>query len=302
VSVAWHAAAAVLLFAALRLATGGLWRSFVVAALFVVHPAERAGGGLAAERSMVLGGFFFALTLLLWAGYVRRPAWGATSRRSGPRARLTAKPVLVTVPFVLLLLDAWPLCRLSVNGLPPWVPGAGRLRRAVLEKIPFFAVAAVSCLVTLAVQRQGGAVQSLATVPLRARLGNAPVAYWLYLKKIFWPTDLAILYPHPGTSLPAGRAVIAGLLLAAVTAALFAAARRKPWLAAGWLWFTGTLVPMIGLVQVADQALADRYAYLPAIGVFLLLVWLAADVAAEARHRGLLLGAAAGAAILALVP
>jgi len=300
-SVAWHAAAAVLLFVALRLMTGGMWRSLVVAALFAVHPLNVESVAWAAERSMVLAGFFFALTLLLWTRYARRPDHlRYLAALCAYAAGLLAKPVLVSLPFLLLLLDVWPLCRLTGNGRNCWRVTATEFRSRFREKIPFFVLALASSILTLGIQRQGGALQPLDNMPLWVRLGNTPLSYWHYLGKIFWPDSLAVFHPHPSAALPLGRAVLAGLLLVAMTGLVLMLARRRPWLGVGWLWYLGTLVPMIGLVQVGDQALAERYAYLPSIGIFIVLVWAAAHALPAGNHRGLWLGAGAGAIVLAL--
>jgi len=301
VSVAWHAAAAVLLFVALHLMTGRRWRAFVVAALFAAHPLNVESVAWAAERSMVLAGFFFALTLLLWTLYVRRPGrWCYGAALIAYALGLMAKPVLVTLPFLLLLLDAWPLCRLGTRGSAHGSVSAAALMRSVREKAPFFLLAAASSIATLVVQNLGGAMQPLEVLPLWVRLGNTPLSYWHYLKTIFWPARLAIFYPHPTTDLPLAQAAVAALLLAAITALIIVVARRRPWLGVGWFWYLGTLVPMIGLVQVGDQAIADRYAYLPSIGVFIALVWWAAHSLPVGKHRVLLLGTAACAVVLAL--
>lgn len=204
---------------------------------------------------------------------------------------LMSKPMLVTLPCVLLLLDWWPLERLA---LTPGQRSAAPLRRVLLEKVPFFALSALSCLVTFQAQRASGAVMSLAHNPFELRLANALVAYARYLGKTFWPTDLAVFYPYAGFRLDSWTAVGAGLLLATVTAGLWRARPPRRALQVGWLWFLGMLVPVIGLVQVGKQALADRYTYLPHIGLFLLVVWGAAAVIARRQWpRGIPAAAAA---------
>jgi Flp pilus assembly protein TadD len=269
-----HAANAVLLFLVLGSMTGAVWRSAVVAALFALHPLHVESVAWVAERKDVLSTLFWVLTLAAYGHYVRRPGVGRYLLVVLALALgLLAKPMLVTLPCVLLLLDAWPLRRW------PAVP----FRRLLLEKVPLFALAAASCAVTVVAQLGANAVKPFASVPLPARAANAVLAYVAYLGQTFWPLRLAVLYPHPGAAVPAGRVLAAGALLVAVTALVLGPGRRRPYLAVGWLWFLGTLVPVIGLVQVGDQARADRYTYVPLIGVFLLLTWGAADLAAAWR-------------------
>ena len=301
-SAAWHAAAAALLFLALRAMTGMLWRSLAVAALFGVHPLQVESVAWASERSMVLAGFFFAGTLLLWTRYAARPGAGRLVAVTAAFAcALAAKPVPVTLPFVLLLLDFWPLGRLG-RARSPWRVEAGALGRRLLEKAPLFALAAGSALLTLRAQTEGGALGLLERLPATARLENAALSYARYLGRIFLPVDLAVLYPHPGRDLAIGAVVLSGVLIAALTALALALARRRPWLVVGWFWFLGTLVPAIGLVQVGVQSMADRYVYLPLAGVALAVAWEAA-----VRLRGLrgaapaLLAAALTAAAAATV-
>jgi tetratricopeptide (TPR) repeat protein len=207
-------------------------------------------------------------------------------------ASLLSKPMLVTLPFVLLLLDVWPLGRLS---------GPRRTGRAVarllLEKLPLLAIAAGAGVATFLAQRGWGAVQPLATLPLAVRLANAAQSYAVYLGKTLWPVDLAVYYPHPEQLPPTWRIAATAALLAALTLLAARAARRRPYLLTGWLWYLGTLLPVIGLVQVGGQALADRYTYLPLIGVFLALAWGAADLAAWRRGGTAIRGATAVALV-----
>ena len=276
-SVLLHAVNTLLLFVVLRQATKTVWRSFFVAALFGLHPLHVESVAWVAERKDVLSTFFEMLTL--WA-YVH---WGdrTTPPRRGPfvfyglalvalAAGLTAKPMLVTVPGVLLLLDFWPLNR--------WA-GASSSQRGwlLVEKLPFFALAAASSAVTYRVQQHGGAVQAIMDFSLPQRLTNALVAYCQYLGKCFLPVRLAVLYPNFGELPPWWQTLLAGGLLAGVTAAVFAWRRSRPQLVVGWLWFLGTLVPVIGLVQVGGQTMADRYSYVPLIGIFLAATWTLAD-------------------------
>jgi len=283
-SLGWHAAAALLLFTALRLATGALRGSFAAAGLFAWHPLQVESVAWAAERSMVLSGFFCALTLWLWVRHVRRPSPASYSAALAAFALgLAAKPTLVTLPFALLLLDFWPLGRFRAAGPTPWRADPSLLGRRLLEKTPFFLLSAASSALTLATQEQGGAMGALAArLPIAVRLGNAALSYWRYLGKIFWPADLAVFYPHAAGGVPLGIAAVAALTLAAATACAILLSRRRPWLGVGWLWFLGIMVPMIGLVQVGSQQMADRYAYLPSIGIFVAVIWTAR---AAARSR-----------------
>ena len=261
-----HLANVGLVFAVLRRMTGADGESAAVAALFAVHPAHVESVAWISERKDVLAAFFFLLALAAWLGYVRRPA----ALRYllvvlAFAAALLAKPMAVTFPCVLLLLDYWPLRRL----VSAESPRRERWRLAV-EKLPLFAMAAVASAVTVVAQRS--ALGSLEAVPLPLRGANALVSYVVYLGKILWPRHLAVFYPLP-PSVAAWKAALAGALLSALTALAVLARRRSPWLLIGWLWFVGMLVPVIGLVQVGRQAMADRYTYLPSLGIFLALAW-----------------------------
>lgn len=260
-SLLLHAANAMLLFWALRRMTGRAGLSWLAAALWAVHPLRTESVVWISERKDVLAAFFGLLAL------------GAYGRRA-PRGRLgwtvplfalslMAKPTWVTLPFLLLLLDAWPLGR--------WP--AQPMRKLAAEKWPLFLLAAASCAITFAVQRRGGTVQTFDWLPFGARAGNAAVAYLEYLRALFWPVDLACFYPPYPRGLALGTIgwALAGLL--ALTIAAVAHARQRPWWLVGWLWFLGALVPMIGLVQVGGQARADRYTLLPHIGLIVAVVW-----------------------------
>lgn len=255
-SLLLHTASAVLLFEALRRMTGSVWRSAAVAALFALHPTHVESVAWVAERKDVLSGFFWMLTLLAWERYVREPSpkrYAAVALFLA--AGLLSKPMVVTLPFVLLLLDVWPLRR----GIP-W-----KIR--VKEKLPLFALVAASCLVT--VIAQSGAIGMASRFPMKLRLANAVLSYVAYLGKTLLPTKLAVFYPMPA-EFPAWKVAGAALLLAALTVLAFKAGRYA---AVGWLWFLGTLVPVIGIVQVGGQSMADRYTYIPTIGLFLIAAW-----------------------------
>ena len=295
-SVLLHALNAALLFLALLRLTQDLWPSAAVAAFFAVHPLRVESVAWAAERKDVLSGLFFLLTLLAYADYARRRTRGRYSLVFASLALgLMAKPMAVTAPFVLLLLDVWPLGRLRlVRGPQQGKPLAGP---AFLEKLPLVALSAASCTVTLLAQRRGGAVSSLREVPFGARIANAAVSYFSYLRKMFWPHDLAVFYPHPAvvsTGTSAATAVALSLLLLVVSILSLRAVRRRPYVLVGWLWYVGTLLPVIGLVQVGRQSMADRYTYVPMIGVLLVLAWGARDlVGRHPRMRALVVGAGA---------
>ena len=276
VNVLFHAANAVLLFALLLRLTDKIWPAALIAALFAWHPLHVESVAWISERKDVLSTFFALLALLAYARYAqkncRRSFWLALFFFA---LGLMAKPMLVTLPFVFLLLDFWPLkrvggCKLQVASCeaPNLQPSTFNLQ--LIEKGPFFLLTAISCAVTFLAQR-GEAVVSLANVSLRYRLENAPVAVVRYLLKIFWPADLAIIYPLP-EKISALTVAAAAAVLIFISAAVWLARKRGPYLLIGWLWF-GTLVPVIGLVQVGGAALADRYTYLPAIGIFIAVVF-----------------------------
>jgi Flp pilus assembly protein TadD len=277
VNVGIHWAGSVALFLALQLMTGCPWRSGLVAALFAIHPLHVESVAWVAERKDVLSGFFFSLGLLAYGWYSARPGF--------PRfgvvlliyaLGLLSKPMLVTFPFVLLVLDVWPLGRTGGGGgsTEPFVrAGWGRLW---LEKAPLIALSLASCAVTYLAQARGEAVRTTEMYPLAVRVWNAVVSYARYAWKAFWPSDLAVYYPHPsslGKGVPWGEVVVAGSFLVAVTVVSVGWFRRRPYLLAGWMWFLGTLVPVIGLVQVGGQAMADRYTYIPLVGLFLMAAW-----------------------------
>ena len=290
-----HAANTVLLFLLLRRMTGAYWRSAFVAALFGLHPLHVESVVWVSERKDVLSGLFFMLTLLMYARYVQgvtSGTWRVTRTEAATAvpdtSRVTrhtslfyvlallffalglmSKPMLVTLPFVLLLLDYWPLERFAICDL------RFAIRSLAWEKIPFFVLSATSCVVTFVAQK--GAVQPLAHISLGIRAVNATVSYARYLYKMFWPVNLAIPYPHHGYWPFWLFGLSAALILAAVMFAI--QFRRKfPFLITGWFWYLGMLVPTIGLVQVGMQSMADRYTYLPLIGVFILLAWGAGEL------------------------
>ena len=305
VSLALHAATVVLLFLVLLRLTGARWQSAFAAALFGLHPLRVESVAWIAERKDVLAGLFLVLTLYAWQRY-------AESRRAPPylaavalfAASLAAKPIGVTLPFALLLLDWWPLGRLRLAApagpAPPTRPAPLPVTRLLVEKLPLFALAAVSSGLTLWAQAAGGALAPFDTLPLGERLANAAVACARYLGMTFLPTDLAVFYPHPAVWPALAVAGSLGLLLA-ITLACGLPRRRHAYLMVGWLWFLGTLVPMLGIVQAGAQSLANRYTYLPSIGLAVALAWGSAALVTRFNVPRRTAAAAAAFALLALV-
>ncbi len=296
-SILLHAANAVLLFLLLRGMSGAPGPAFLAAALFAVHPLHVESVAWVAERKDVLLGLCWMLVMLLYVRHARKPSAARWLAVVGCYAlALTAKPMGVTLPFVLLVLDWWPLGRTRGR----------RWGRLLGEKGALFALSAVSVLLTVLAQARGGSVESLGKFPLTARLANAPVAAVAYLGQAFWPRGLSVFYPHPGGGLPWWKPLAASLLLLLATATVALLRRGHPWLAAGWCWYLVTLAPVIGLVQVGEQGRADRYTYLPLVGVILMVSWEAARLAARsatALRMAAVMGTAAvmAAAMLAVV-
>ncbi len=285
-SVLLHAANAVLLFLVFRVYTGQLWRSAFVSALFAIHPLRVESVAWIAERKDVLSGLFFLLTLLAYARYTRRPSWlGYVAVALLFACGLMSKPMLVTLPCLLLLLDVWPLRREA-----SW-------SRLLREKIPLFALSAASCVVT--VIAQASTIESLEMLPIPARIGHALVALLAYMRDMIWPARLAVLYPLRET-VPIALALFAGLVVTALTVLAVLRRREFPYLALGWFWFVGMLIPVIGIMQVGRQSHADRYTYLPQIGLYLALTWWIADRTAQWKHRSQILTASALLVLAAL--
>jgi Tfp pilus assembly protein PilF len=273
-NIVLHVVGVLLLFLLFDRMTGRPWRSALVAALFAVHPLHVESVAWVAERKDVLSTVLGLLAFHAWLGAVERPGWKSRALTiAAYAASLLAKPMLVSFPILLLLFDVWPLRRAE-----PW-------RRLVVEKLPYVALAAVSCIVTVVVQSKGGAMRSLTQYPFSARMGNAAVSYVLYLVKAIWPSGLSIYYPYPYDGLAAWEVGGAVLALAAVTFLCVRARRSAPYLFVGWLWYLVTLVPVIGIIQVGSQALADRYTYVPLIGPFVMLAFGLPDLSQRARPR-----------------
>ena len=298
-NVVIHLLNTALLFLVLRGMTGGLWQSAFAAGLFGVHPLHVESVAWVAERKDLLSAMFWILAMGAYLRYVRRPDAGRYILVAACLALgLMCKPMPVTLPFALLLLDWWPLDRFSPG--PFSLKEAFRLFR---EKIPLLALSAASCAITYIAQAEGGAVKVLGSVPIGMRLSNAAVSLVTYLAKTAWPASLAVFYPHPASvqaDIPAWQIVGSILLLAGFSFLAIRQGRRRPYLAVGWLWYLGTMVPVIGLVQVGAQALADRYTYIPLIGIFLIAAWGIPDALSGWRIRKEALAVAAVAALMAL--
>ncbi len=312
-NVLLHMANAILLFVVLRWMTGAIWRSGLVAALFALHPLHVESVAWAAERKDVLSTFFWLLTMVAYVHYVNRPG--------GKRYLLVlvtfflglmAKPMLVTLPFVLLLLDYWPLNRFKPRAVTGSVEdqslgfqssGDDKLPilKAVMEKTPLFLMSLFSCVVTVMAQQEAGAISTLEIVPFKLRIANGLVSFVAYMGKMIWPQDLAVFYPHPISDLQIWKPVAAGLFLLIVSTVALWVAQRCRYVLVGWLWYLGTLVPVIGLVQVGEQAMADRYTYVPLIGLFIVVVWGFADLVKGWRSRRWVVSVSAAVMVLALM-
>jgi tetratricopeptide (TPR) repeat protein len=287
-----HLASTITLFLVLKEMTGALWRSAFVAAVFAVHPLHVESVAWIAERRDVLSGLFFILTLGAYVRYVRHPRFLDSYLMVIFlfALGLMCKPMLVTTPFVMLLLDYWPLKRFPQ-------PGDGSIsRRLIVEKLPLLALSVMVCVVTLFAQKQ-----AMASLPLSVRVGNALVSYVAYLKQMIYPVKLAVYYPHPEGQLATWEIITSAILLLGISVGAVIIHRRHPWVLIGWLWYLGMLIPVIGLIQSGMQARADRYTYLPQIGLYILLTWLAVELTASWRSRRWLLGGSALAALVALI-
>src|SRR6267378_644655 len=283
-NVVLHTIAALLLFHMLRQMTGAFWKSAIVAALFAVHPLHVESVAWVSERKDVLSAIFFFLMLAAYVRYVRAPSPGRYFFVAMIFALgLMSKPMLVTVPFVLLLLDYWPLRRFDkdtqFNGrrIASWSNQRPSYQQLFLEKTPLLILSGLSCLLTIWAQDQ--ATGSLEQLPFTWRLNNAVVSYIEYVLQTFWPVRLAVFYPHPNNELPIWQVTLATTLLFFISAMAILLRKKRPYVFTGWFWYVGMLVPVIGIVQIGEQGHADRYTYLPHIGLFLLIVWGAADLA-----------------------
>ena len=312
-NVVFHVANTLLLFLVLGKISGRIWQSAFVAAAFALHPLHIESVAWIAERKDVLSSFFWMLTIAAYVRYARRPS----VKRYVPVLLafilgLLSKAMLVTLPFVLLLLDYWPLNRTqrakadsnsdSDNADSP----SGLYQRRtfgalVKEKIPLFIFSVVFSVIAVLTQRRGGTMHSLEIIPLHIRIANALVSYVKYIQKMIIPARLAVLYPHQVHKLAWSHVIIAGLVLVGLSFIIIRYRRRRPYLAVGWLWYLGTLVPVIGLVQVGVQAMADRYSYIPLTGLFIIIAWGAAELMSRWRYRKVALGLAAGLILAGLM-
>lgn len=273
VSLFFHVANTLLVFLILREGTGKLWESFAVAVLFGLHPLRVESVAWISERKDVLSGFFGLLSMLFYIRYAQRPSWrGYGAVLTTLVLGLMSKPMLVTLPFVYLLLDCWPLRRIHLD------PSAWPLKKILLEKLPMLMLAAVACMITYYAQSTGGAVWKMEVFPISWRIIGGIVAYQIYLGKIFLPVNLAILYPHLGYSITFAQSMAAALILILITLVGIWQIRERPYLIIGWLWFAGMLLPVSGIIQVGLQSMADRYTYLPSIGIFIALVWFISSI------------------------
>jgi hypothetical protein len=300
-SLGWHVASTLLLFAVWQRLTGARWRSFLVAALFAVHPMRVESVAWAAERKDVLSVFFGVLTLYAYARYLEKPG---RVRYVGVAAAyalsLLAKPMLMTLPLVLLLLDYWPLRRAAAEGCPDGRAPVSR-GRLVLEKVPLLLLAAASAVITEVARDRTAAAVPLSELPMTDRLANAAMAYGSYLVTTVYPVGLAALYPHPrGSWSVVAVAAGAGTLLVLTLFCVWQA-RRRPWFLVGWLWFVLTLLPVIGLAQGGPQARADRFCYWPHIGLIVAVVWGLGELVERWRVPASLVAAAAAVAVGCLV-
>lgn len=291
-NVLLHATSAILLFLVLYQMTRALWRSAFVAAVFAIHPVDVESVAWISERKDVLSGVFFLLTLGAYTSYVRNPGswirYLATLLLAA--MGLMAKPMLVTLPFILLLLDYWPLKRVN----------ASTARQIIIEKIPFLLLSLAVCVVTFLLQQKAGAVMTTNVVPLPLRMENAGISCARYLGKLFWPVNLAVFYPLPA-HWPVPAILFSSALLAVICTAVVVRRKQFPFAFTGWFWFAGMLVPVIGLVQAGRQAMADRYMYLPQIGLYIALTWLVAELTVRLRGRLFMAGTLAAVILATLI-
>jgi len=303
VNLLFHIANSLLLFGVIRKMTGALWKSAFVAALFALHPLHVESVAWVAERKDVLSTFFWLLCMWAYENYAEKP---------GPKwyfvvlgffaLGLMAKPMVVTLPFVLLLLDYWPLDRLHLGqrkDKPKSAYQKSLVSRLLWEKVPLFVLSAASSILTFVVEKQGGGVAPSDQFPLNISISNALLSYVSYIGKMLWPNNLSVFYPYPEI-IPMWKSAGATLLLLPLSILFIRAARTRPYLIVGWLWYLGTLIPVIGLIQVGNQAMADRYTYIPLIGLFIMVAWSIPDILQRWRYRQIALWISAGLLFSAL--
>ena len=294
VNLLFHIANTLLLLTVLKRMTGELWQSTFVAALFAIHPLHVESVAWISERKDVLSTLFWILTIGAYFRYAEKRSAGWYTLAIVLFAMgLMAKPMLVTLPFVLLLIDYWPLNRLDINN-------RNQIYRCVCEKIPFFILSAVSSVITFVVQKNTGAVSKIEALPLIMRTANAAISYGKYIGKMFWPANLAAFYPYQEDKLQTWQVFAVAVLLIIITICVVRLAARHRYLPVGWFWFMGTLVPVIGIVQAGSQALADRYTYVPLIGLFIVVAWGLPELFKNWRYQKIVLTLLALVTLLAL--
>jgi Tfp pilus assembly protein PilF len=303
-----HMANSILLFLVFKLMTGAVWRSAFVAAIFAIHPLHVESVAWISERKDVLSTFFGLLMICAYYRYIKTPSLkNYLLVIIFLSLGLMAKPMLVTFPFVLLLLDFWPLKRfhykndnLLQSEKTPYYGSKG-IFRLILEKIPLFIPVVISSYLTFLAQKSGGTVKALEALSLKTRIANALVSYVSYILKAIWPSDLAVFYPHPGNTLPAWQIFGSALVIATACFWVILTLRKYPYIGVGLFWYLGTLIPVIGLVQVGNQAMADRYTYIPLIGFFIIVSWGVSDLSIKWRYRKIILGIPAVIILSAMV-
>ena len=303
-----HAANTLLLFLMLQGMTGQIWPSALVAVLFGLHPLHVEPVAWVSGRKDLLSAFFWMLTLGFYLHYVRKPG---ISRYLPVLIAfvlgIMAKQMIVTLPFVLFLLDYWPLRRLPAGKTAPQAPQPPKpgpekpaVFTLVAEKIPLLVIAGVASVVAFVAQNRGGALESFALLPFDVRLANALVSYVIYMGKTIWPVNLAVFYPHPGGSIPMWQVAMSAFVLLCISLLTIWQARKRPYLVVGWLWYLGSLVPVIQLVQIGEHAMADRYTYIPLIGLFIMVAWGLADMATRWPGTRIALGLSTAGFVIAL--
>jgi protein O-mannosyl-transferase len=297
VNLVLHIANTLLLFALLKKMTVALWQSAFVAAAFAIHPMHVESVAWIAERKDVLSALFFLLSLIYYVSYVKCPSLHRYILAVLLFALgLLAKPMLVTLPFVLLLLDYWPLERIGIQKARKKVS----IRMLIIEKIPFFTLSVVSSVITFIVQQSGGAMVGIEGFPLKLKLANACFSYTRYIGKMFWPENLAVFYPIDFHAIRSWWVVFSAFLLIIVSVMVIRFGRNQKYLPVGWFWFLGMLIPVIGLVQVGGQSLADRYTYVPYIGLFIMIAWGLSELLSKLPYRKFVLGLSMGIVLLIL--
>jgi Flp pilus assembly protein TadD len=293
VNLIFHIANTLLVFLVLKRMTGALWSSAFVAALFALHPLHVESVAWVAERKDVLSIFFWLLTMWAYIRYVKQSSVANYLLTLLVFALgLMAKPMLVTLPFVLLLLDYWPLARIPQGQEKKHTDTRfHRLYPLILEKIPFIVLSAVFSVIAFLVQRSGEAVAPLTALPIKLRIYNALISYVEYIEKMIWPSRLAMFYPHPSQNVSVLYAIISAALLLSVTILILRFAKERRYLVTGWLWYLGTLVPVIGFVQVGEHAMADRYSYITLTGLFIIIAWGLPELLEKWPHRKIMLWA-----------